>query len=760
MIITRLATAIFLVILLFTLPACSSNDQKKTKHYQKALEYMKIADDKAAIIEFKNAIQVDAKFADARYQLGLLYLKAGNPRAAFSELQRAVGLNPENLDAGIKVAELYLLANNKIDSRKYVEQVLNANPDYLDGLTLLANLELIEGNFTKADQTLAKALQLAPDNDKFYNIKGQLLTSQNKLAEAEQMFKKALDLNPESFTNHQALLTHYDRNKDELAVQNLLATMLTKFPGNAKIQLLMAKFHEKKGELTKAEKEILQAITLEKDSIPLMLVLVEFYKNHSLHEKAETFLKSNLAEFPKNLQLQVALVELQFELQKFAEARTGMEAILTGNPANGGANLIKARFLIGEGKNTEAIQIIMPLTTDYPKWADPFYFLALAQLKIGKTEMAKKSIEIALQINPANDLYHALIAQIHLTRGNGSDAVKEASAALTINPRNFIAVKILAQSYVREKAFDKAVKLIEALNVKLVATDPELLGTAGIAYLGMTNKDKAKQAFTALLAIAPDNTKALSLLTALTFGNDFEKGIAFVKAHIAKNDASGHYLLLGDLYVKNRQPDDALQAFEKAQELSPANPQGYILRANLLHTMGKTNESIDQYNKLLQTQPNSIEALMGLATSYESLNRLTEAKEKYQRALQLQPELPSATNNLAWLLASEENGDLGEALRLAMQAKQTLPNEPHIADTLGWVHYKRKTYPLAISQFKQALENNPEDPTTSYHLALAQYANNEKNAAIALLERHVLTENDRFKEQPQAKAILQTWKNQ
>ena len=631
------------------------------------------------------------------------HLKSGDLRAAFDELQRTVSLDPKNLDAGVKVAEFYLLSQNKKDSRKYAEQVLAANPDYLDGLALLANLELIDGNFEKAHQAIDKALKQDQKNDKLYNIKGRILTTEKKWAEGEQQFRKAIELNPESFTNYQTLLMHYEQQKNEEAVQGLLAEMQPKFPDNPQLQLILAGLYQKKGEVDKAEQAILKAIDLQKEAVSFRLMLADFYKNQHHYDKAEEALKAALSEMPKDLQLQVALAELQFELQKFDEARTGMEAILAKTPGNGGAILLKARFLIKDGKHDEALQLITPLLTEYPKWADPFYYSALTQLRLGKSELAQKAIETALQNNRGNDRYHALAGQIHLVRGNGAEAGKEASIALTINPKNFVAVKILAQSYVQEKEFAKAVKLIEALNDKVVAEDGELLGTAGLAYLGANNVDKAKQAFTALLALAPDNSRALGMLTALTVGKDLGKGITFIKNHIAKHEAGGHYLLLGDLYVKNKQLDLALQAFEKAQELSPANPQGYIMRANLLNMMGKTDETIAQFNELLQSQPNSIAALMGLATAYESLGRTAEAKEKYLRVLELQPNLPAATNNLAWLLASEEKGDLGEALRLAMQAKQALPDQPNIADTLGWVHYKRGSFSLAITQFKQAL---------------------------------------------------------
>lgn len=753
----NLSTLILLVIFCSTLSACSSADNKKAKHYQRALEYIKMSDDKAAILELKNAVQLDAKFADARYQLALLYLKAGDPRAAFAELQRTASLDPNNLDAGTKVAEFHLLSHNMVESRKYVDQVLAVNPNYKDALALLANLDLIEKKIPQAHEAIDKAIQQDANNDVLYNIKARIFVAENKWAESEQLFKKAIELKPDHFPNYRNLLMFYDQRKDEQALQTLLTTMLQKFPENPQLQLMLAGLYQKKGDLQKTEQALLQTIALQKDDSSFRLMLADFYKNHQMFDKAQEVLKSAITDFPKEIQLQVSLAELQFDLQKFPEAKTMMDTILASNPANGGANLLKARFLIRDGKNDEALQIITPLTNDYPKWPDPFYYSALTNLRIGKIELAQKSIDQAIQINPANDRYHALAAEIHLVQGNGADAEKEAGIALNINSRNFIAMKILVQSMVQQKSYAKAIKIIESLDKKLLAGDADLLGAAGMAYLGLKNVEKAKENISALLTLAPDNSKALSLLTALTTGKDIDKAIAFVKKHIAAHPSGGHYLLLGELYVNKKLYNEALQAFEKAQELRPEDPQGYILRAGLLKMMGKTDETIAQYNELLASHPNSIAALMGLATTFESVNRLADAKAKYLRVLELQPNLPAAANNLAWIIASEDNGDLGEALRLAMQAKQALPDQPNISDTLGWVHYKRKSYSLAISQFVQALERRPEDPSIRYHLALAQYANGEKGEAISLLEK-VLAGEGRFKERDEAKATLESWK--
>ncbi len=394
--------------------------------------------------------------------------------------------------------------------------------------------------------------------------------------------------------------------------------------------------------------------------------------------------------------------------------------------------------------------------TDYPKWADPFYYSALIHLRIGKSDLAQQSIDTALQNNPRNDRYHALAAQIYLVRGDSNSAGKEASIALRLNPRNFTAVKILAKSLVQAKEFDKAIQLIEGVE-KQVAGDAELIGSLSIAYLGMDDKEKAKKSLTRLLEIVPESSKALALLAALTTENDIPKNIAFVKKHIAKNNTSGHYLLLGELYVRNKQVDEALDAFLKAQQLAPNTPQPYLLRARLLQQTKQSDMAIKEYNSLLQQQPDSIAGKMGLATIYDSQGEHQKAKELYARILELKPDFPAASNNLAWLIASEENGDLGEALRLAMQAKQALPDQPHISDTLGWVHYKRKSYSLAASQFALALEKRPDDPVILYHLALAQYGNGEKGEAVASIEKALMSEA-KFKERVEAEELLKGWK--
>ncbi|MDD5760085.1 MAG: hypothetical protein PHI06_13500, partial [Desulfobulbaceae bacterium] len=131
-----------------------------------------------------------------------------------------------------------------------------------------------------------------------------------------------------------------------------------------------------------------------------------------------------------------------------------------------------------------------------------------------------------------------------------------------------------------------------------------------------------------------------------------------------------------------------------------------------------------------------------------------QAAEEYRTILKKDASFAPAANNLAWYMA--ENGqDLGEALRLAMVAKAGSPEDPYVADTLGWVHYKRASYDLAKSQFVQALEKLENNPTVNYHLGLTMEKLADKAKAVESLQKAIdLGQKEAFPEMEQAKTLL------
>ena len=116
------------------------------------------------------------------------------------------------------------------------------------------------------------------------------------------------------------------------------------------------------------------------------------------------------------------------------------------------------------------------------------------------------------------------------------------------------------------------------------------------------------------------------------------------------------------------------------------------------------------------------------ALVYEKEGKLTEAMPIYREILKRDPENPVALNNAAFLMA--ENGQsLDEALSMANKARQKLPNNPDVADTMGWIYIKKNLSDSAIQIFQELIAKNPERATYHYHLGMALFQKGDKPGA-------------------------------
>ena len=271
--------------------------------------------------------------------------------------------------------------------------------------------------------------------------------------------------------------------------------------------------------------------------------------------------------------------------------------------------------------------------------------------------------------------------------------------------------------------------------------------------LGAKDRKKAEEYLTELLAIDPGHIQAVALLIGLQHKDDLVGAEAFVRQQIAKVPKDYRlYLVLGELLEKQKKDEEALAAYDKVQELSPENTQSMLAAAKLLTRLGKNKDAMARYQAMVEKDPKSLPGQMGIAALYVAEGNNDKAIEQYKNVLEIKENYPMAANNLAWLIATEPNGDLGKALMLAMTAKKALPDDPSVADTLGWVHYQRGSYSLALSQFAFALQHRPDDPVFSYHLALAQNGNGQKADAAQTLDK-LLKSKVEFADRPKAEEL-------
>jgi len=382
----------FLLCALF-LAGCGG-DKDKEEHYQKAMSYLQEHKEKEAIIELRNAIQIDPKYAQARYQLGLLYLKSGDVRQAFDELQRTASLDPSNLDANIKTAEFYLLAQKKDEARNGILRVLAQAPDNKDALALLANLELVDGKPGSALAAIDKAIAASPNEDRLYIIRGRALKDKEQFEEAGQAFMKALELDDKKIINYTTLASFYIERKELDKARALLDKMAAAMPDSSQPYLQMASIDLVENDMDKAEQHLLQALKVDPKNSKLKGAIADFYVKKGSLDQAEQTYKDAIASADKPEEFEAQLANLYFDYGKFDQAKELLAKVNKGNEKIAAATLVTIKFLLKDGKNQEALTAATELLREYPKWGELFFLKAVAHSNLKDMKLARNPCSI------------------------------------------------------------------------------------------------------------------------------------------------------------------------------------------------------------------------------------------------------------------------------------------------------------------------------------------------------------------------------
>ena len=179
----------------------------------------------------------------------------------------------------------------------------------------------------------------------------------------------------------------------------------------------------------------------------------------------------------------------------------------------------------------------------------------------------------------------------------------------------------------------------------------------------------------------------------------------------------------------------------------------YVALAKAYGRLGRFDEAVSQYELLLAKSPDYVAGYMALGTIYDQQGDAEKAETYYRKALEINGEFAPAANNLAWNLA-EKGGNIDEALGYAQIAKERMPRNAAVMDTLGWIYYLKGSYLNAIAELLDSVELDSENPIFNFHLGMAYHKNDQQDEARESLENALKIAPD-FKGAEDARKILE-----
>jgi tetratricopeptide (TPR) repeat protein len=229
-------------------------------------------------------------------------------------------------------------------------------------------------------------------------------------------------------------------------------------------------------------------------------------------------------------------------------------------------------------------------------------------------------------------------------------------------------------------------------------------------------------------------------------------------AAFARPDLAEAFILLGDVFMDQGNPEEALRAYGAVAEGHPLGWEARLRTASTLHGKERGEEAFALLRAMAEERPSRTDALIGLGDllrrdqdyaaaelaysaaidrlptikrehwpllysrgiTYERTKRWPEAEADFLRALELEPEQPFVLNYLAYSWV-DQGLHLDRALPMLERAVELRPNDGFIVDSLGWVHYRLDNLPLAVEYLERAVELEPGDPILNDHLGDAYW---------------------------------------
>ncbi|KPF45879.1 hypothetical protein D621_17630 [beta proteobacterium AAP51] len=703
---------------------------------------------RAAVIQYKAALQLEPNSSEARYLLGTALLADGDPVAAATELTKAIDLNHDNnlvvpplaralllagqyrkitsmygqlaltdkaaaADLKTSVANAWAEQGDRAQTESNLEDALKLDPNHGAALILRARIVAGTGKFDEALAIVERVVAADPKRHDALHLKGELLLLIKQDPDAAvAAFKQALAVQKAYLPAHRAILGVLFRKGDIAGVEQQVAALRAVLPNHAQTRFAEAQLAFAKGEIARARDITLQLLRLAPEHSGTLYLAGAIEQQGGSLLLAETHLSKALQNNPRLLSARRMLATVYLRMGQPAKALTALQPLL--DPALGDA---VSAALAGD-----------------------------AHLQMGNSAAAEKQFVAASTMAPDNPRFRTAVAMAQLARGNADSAFTELETVAAADKDGFADLALISARMKRNE-FDAALTAADALIAKqpgnargylvrgrihiarknlpaaradfekALATDGKFFPAAtALASLDLADgkPKEARARFEQQLAADPRNHEASLAIAELVLrtGGSAEEVTKILDEAIKRSP--GEPTLRVALVNNHLRSKDIKLALDAAQQGNAALPRQFdlveVLGAAQLAS-GDHEQALNTFRQLVGLNPQSPVPHLRLVDVHLALRDRAAAERSLRTALQLQPKLDIAQRRLMQLTLADNRPADALAVARAMQKQDPTDDAGYLYES----DIQLKLKDTKASQ--QALRNGLKAAGTS---ALAQ----------------------------------------
>jgi tetratricopeptide (TPR) repeat protein len=459
-------------------------------------------------------------------------------------------------------------------------------------------------------------------------------------------------------------------------------------------------------------------------------------------EAASKTLKNLTKSAPDFLPAWILLARIAATEKKYDEALQLLENVFSRDERNVDARVAQSDFWLAKGEGAKAIEELERIDKAFPGIPTVQYRLAQGYLQQNNAPQAAAALDQALARNPDYTEAILLRAQLNVRTGHLPPAISALENLLKKQPSLKQAQLLLADAYRDSGQLDAAAAIFTGqIKADPTASQPYLF--LGLIQQQQKKTAEARQSFEKVLEVEPDNVQAVNQLVALDLeAKDFDSANRRVQQQMEKHpkDAAA-YLLEGKARMAQQQWKEAEAAAKKALELNVNEAAAYEMLVSIYLATNRLPEAVRELETVVSKAPRNASALMILALTQEKQKDYPKAREAYEKVLEINPDFVPALNNLSYIYAEHLN-QLDKANEMARKARTVAPADPSVADTLGWVLFKRGDYQQALTFLQESADKVPGNPEIKFHLGMAHYMMGQADAARTAFQQAIAATGD------------------
>ncbi len=735
--------------------------------------------------------------AGAQLGLGTIAWVMGDAESAAGHLARSVAIDPSLRDAWIRKAE-FDLSQRQFDSAADAFQALMALPGgELTGRLGLARTSLLlgdldaagehiglflkqapgfpgahyidalirhqQGDIDGAESALREVQKTQPDHEPSLLLMGAVKFQQSQLGQAEDNLRRFLARNRDSEAAAKVLAAVLHQQGD---LEEVVAVLSPHREGTADPQILamLGTAWMQLGESEQAVSTLERAVSLAPDSALLRNQLALGLLSAGDGSQARVVLASALAVDGQQYQSDylTALLSLrEGDADAALAAASTMESKDGTNPVG---PFLKGLAYLAQDREAPAAEAFETAVTLAPGFFPAVAHLARMAEQRGSAQQARNYYENYLKLHPENaearlakvalmqrqgdtagaelDL-EALIQQtpdllgprielsrLYLRDGRLEEAAAQLDAALRIDPDAVEALLLGTEVALRQRANFVAQRHLEVLQLLLDEwpDSRDLHLAVGALQVRVNQLQLARRNLERALTLSdPDDQAVLKEMLRLHLASG-EVGPARVTfSQLDGKDAEDVQLLEADLLLAEGRYPEAVEGYR--QLVSLGNREAVLRLSVAQLDEGEVDEALTLMDGWLADHPGDLGVAMLRAAGLRRKGDENATVAQYE-ALAASGD-PVVLNNLAWLYM--ERGD-ERAIETAEAAFALAPDDPDIADTMGWILVRFGQPEKAIRLFNDSIQARPRDATFRYHLGVAYLESGDLNAGRAALE--------------------------